>query len=146
MVEDRKFFICVDNYISVEECNKYINTYDKFSSLSYIYQNTKPLKIQPDSTIKKIFDDFNINKKLDNLEIVKREEGSFMDNHFDQGDSLAFIIYLNENIKGGETVFENETVIYPKKGRLLLFSNGIFLHKVNEITEGKRYVLAGWCV
>ena len=69
-----------------------------------------------------------------------------MENHFDKGDTLAFILYLNENLKGGQTVFENETIIYPKKGRLLLFSNGLILHKVEKIIEGTRYVLAGWFI
>jgi predicted 2-oxoglutarate/Fe(II)-dependent dioxygenase YbiX len=67
-----------------------------------------------------------------------------MDNHIDEGDTLAFILYLNDDFEGGETVFENETIIKPKKGRLLVFSNGIFLHKVNLITKGERYVIAGW--
>ena len=69
-----------------------------------------------------------------------------MKNHYDTGDTLAFILYLNQDLEGGQTVFENETVIYPKKGRLLLFSNSIILHKVKEITKGSRYVVAGWFV
>jgi predicted 2-oxoglutarate/Fe(II)-dependent dioxygenase YbiX len=59
-------------------------------------------------------------------------------------DAIAFILYLNDEFDGGETVFENETTIKPKKGRLLVFSNGIILHKVNLITKGERYALAGW--
>jgi len=141
-----KFFTCVDNYISDEECLKYINTYNDNIASSYIYNNTKPLPIASDHTVQKIYNDFNIQNRLDNLEIVMREKGSFMDNHFDNGDSLAFILYLNNDLKGGQTVFENETVIYPKVGRLILFSNGQILHKVKKITQGKRYVLAGWFI
>ena len=67
-----------------------------------------------------------------------------MENHVDKGDAIAFILYLNDEFEGGETVFENQTTIKPKKGRLLVFSNGIIQHKVNLITKGERYVLAGW--
>lgn len=142
----RKFFTCVDNYLSDKECQQYIDMYNKNSSLSYFYNNTNPLKIQSDTTVENICLHFVINNKLDNYEIVKREKGSFMENHFDEGDTLAFIIYLNDNYKGGETVLENETSISPKKGRILLFANGHILHKVQEITEGTRYILAGWFV
>tara|TARA_R100001510_G_C7642462_1_gene200048 strand:+ start:1273 stop:1704 length:432 start_codon:yes stop_codon:yes gene_type:complete len=141
-----KFFTCVDSYISKKECEKYIEMYNTNLSSTYTYNDTIPLKIKSDQTVTRICNDFGIKNKLDNLEIVKREEGSFMENHFDKGDTLAFILYLNENLKGGQTVFENETIIYPKKGRLLLFSNGLILHKVEKIIEGTRYVLAGWFI
>ncbi len=141
-----KFFTCVDNYISDVECQKYIDTYNKNLNSTYSYDNTQPLTIQDNGIVKKICNDFGVKNKLDKLEIVKREKGSSMKNHYDTGDTLAFILYLNQDLEGGQTVFENETVIYPKKGRLLLFSNSIILHKVKEITKGSRYVVAGWFV
>ena len=67
-----------------------------------------------------------------------------MDNHYDEGDDVAFILYLNDDYEGGHTVIENETTIVPKKGRILVFSNGKLLHKVTTIKQGTRYVLAGW--
>ena len=66
-----KFFTCVDNYISDEECLKYINTYNDNIASSYIYNNTKPLPIASDHTVQKIYNDFNIQHRLDNLEIDK---------------------------------------------------------------------------
>jgi len=99
-----------------------------------------------DYTVRTIEGHFNIKFNLDKVEIVKRTAGSFMGNHVDKGDSLSFILYLNNNYIGGETVLENEVVITPKTGRLLVFTNGVIPHRVNEIKEGIRYVIAGWFV
>lgn len=142
----KKFFTCVDNFLSDVDCQQYIDIYNENLSLSFIYNDTYPLQIRSDITVQNVCSYFRINNKLDNYEIVKREKGSFMENHYDKGDTLGFIIYLNDNYKGGETVLENETSISPKKGRILLFSNGQILHKVQEITEGTRYILAGWFI
>ena len=139
-----KFFNCVDNYIDDEVCDKYIKIYENNINQTYKYTNTSPLKLEPNKHSEQIQNDFNISSKLDNFEIVKREKGSFMDNHYNEGDDVAFILYLNDDYEGGHTVIENETTIVPKKGRILVFSNSKLLHKVTEIKQGTRYVLAGW--
>ena len=138
------FFTCVDNYITKEQCIDYIEHYENNTQHAYDYNDSLPLQIKADTVIESIIQNFGIRHNLDNLEIVKRVAPSKMDNHYDEGDSVAFILYLNDKFVGGETVFENETTIVPKPGRLLVFSNGTLLHKVNEITEGTRYVIAGW--
>lgn len=141
-----KFFHCVDDYIDNKICEEYIKLYENNINQAYTYNNTNPLKLAPNSLSQQIQIDFNISSRLDNFEIVKREKGSFMDNHYDEGDDVAFILYLNDDYLGGHTVIENETSIIPKKGRILVFSNGKLLHKVTEINQGTRYVLAGWFV
>jgi Rps23 Pro-64 3,4-dihydroxylase Tpa1-like proline 4-hydroxylase len=142
----KKFFTCIDNYIDNNTAKNFIKLYDDNLQKTYKYHDTTPLEIPLDGfgLIKRIRKDFDIKHNLDKLEIVKRGKGSFMKNHVDKGDSMAFILYLNDEFDGGETVFENETTIKPRKGRLLLFSNSIISHKVNLITKGERYVLAGW--
>ena len=142
----KKFFTCIDDYIDNNTAKNFINLYDDNLQKTYKYHDTTPLEIPLDGfgLIKRIRKDFDIKHSLDKLEIVKREKGSHMKNHVDEGDAIAFILYLNDEFDGGETVFENETTIKPKKGRLLVFSNGIILHKVNLITKGERYALAGW--
>ena len=70
-------------------------------------------------------------------------KNSFMPLHYDTGDLLAFIIYLNDNFVGGETVI-NKKQIEPKTGRMIIFSNGRLEHCVNNIQEGTRYTLIGW--
>ena len=142
----KKFFTVVDDYLENKICDQYIHHYNVNVADSYEYNDTRPLPLPQDGygIIERICKDFGIQSTLDNLEIVKREKGSLMENHYDEGDALAFILYLNDDFQGGETVFENDTVIKPKTGRLLVFSNSVFLHKVNEIKEGTRYVIAGW--
>ena len=139
-----RFFTCVDGYITPDHCAKYIDHYEANKDQSYSYGNTQPLTMQIDDVVEQIIKDFGISHRLDNLEIVKRSAPSEMKNHYDDGDAVAFLLYLNENFMGGSTVFENETEIVPKTGRLLVFSNGDFLHKVTQIQSGDRYVLAGW--
>jgi hypothetical protein len=142
----KKFFTCIDDYVDNNTVKNFINLYDDNLQKTYKYHDTTPLEIPLDGfgLTESIRKDFDIKHSLDKLEIVKREEGSYMDNHVDKGDAIAFILYLNDEFEGGETVFENQTTIKPKKGRLLVFSNGIIQHKVNLITKGERYVLAGW--
>ena len=142
----KKFFTCIDDYIDNNTAKNFINLYDDNLQKTYKYHDTTPLEIPLDGfgLTESICKDFDIKHSLDKLEIVKREEGSYMENHVDKGDAIAFILYLNDEFEGGETVFENQTTIKPKKGRLLVFSNGIIQHKVNLITKGERYVLAGW--
>ena len=142
----KKFFTCIDDYVDSNTAKNFINLYDDNLQKTYKYHDTTPLEIPLDGfgLTESICKDFDIKHSLDKLEIVKREEGSYMENHVDKGDAIAFILYLNDEFEGGETVFENQTTIKPKKGRLLVFSNGIIQHKVNLITKGERYVLAGW--
>ena len=77
------------------------------------------------------------------MEIVKWPTGSKMTLHRDEGDTFSWIIYLNDDFEGGETVIDG-IKIQPKIGRLVLFSNGFYEHEVKEITKGTRYTLIAW--
>jgi|TARA_E500000178_G_C16463861_1_gene505719 hypothetical protein len=141
-----KFFSCYDEYLNQESCDFLIKTYKENSDKTFKYYDTEPLELSSNELTDKIQFDFNIKSKLSNFQIVKRMKGSYMANHYDEGDDIAFIIYLNDDYIGGHTIFNDETSIVPKKGRILLFSNGKILHKVSKITQGTRYILAGWYV
>ena len=54
----------------------------------------------------------------------------------------TFMVYLNEDFQGGETVFlvEPETKITPKTGMALLFQHPI-IHEGAEVTSGTKYVI-----
>lgn len=145
-IANRNFFICCDNYLTEDKCQQYITLYTDHEEQSYVYNDTNPLPINDDELIACISRDFGVQFKLDNLEIVKRSVGSFMGNHVDNGDSMSFILYLNDNFEGGETVLGNDTVIRPKTGRILVFTNGTLVHRVEKITRGDRFVIAGWFV
>jgi prolyl 4-hydroxylase len=52
---------------------------------------------------------------------------------------LTFMIYLNEEYKGGATKFES-LQIEGKRGMALVFEHGL-IHEGAEVTEGVKYVL-----
>lgn len=52
---------------------------------------------------------------------------------------LTFMIYLNSGYEGGETRFENCSVI-GSAGMALVFAHGL-IHKGTEVTNGVKYVL-----
>ncbi len=134
-----------ENFLSNQECNNYINYFLSNKDKIKQYRNTFILKLFDPNLLNKLVNNFSI-KKLnnpDNLEIVRWPENSFMDFHYDKGDDLSFIIYLNEDFLGGETII-NDLNVKPKIGKIVIFSNGKLLHKVNKIDKGDRYTLIGW--
>lgn len=145
-IANRNFFCCVDDYLTKDVCDRYIQLYKDYESQAYVYNDTKPLTLNDQELITCISNDFGVQYALDNLEIVKRSKGSFMENHVDDGDSLAFILYLNDDFQGGQTVLGDEFVVNPKVGRIIVFSNGTLIHRVEEIIQGDRFVIAGWFV
>ena len=67
--------------------------------------------------------------------------------HYDvtrDSTNLTSITYLNDDYKGGETVFDNGIVIKPEVGKTVFFDGKDYLHGVNSIIEGQRYVMAIW--
>jgi prolyl 4-hydroxylase len=77
----------------------------------------------------------------------KYEPGQVFRRHRDQsyirGDVEAsyytFMIYLNDDYEGGETIF-NEVIIRPKKGSALIFLHDLE-HEGSEVRTGIKYVL-----
>ena len=137
-----------DNFLSTNESNNYINVFNNNRDKIISYRNTFTLKINDDFLLDKLKFEFKIDKLQqppDNLEIVQWPTESFMNPHYDKGDSLAFIIYLNDNYIGGETMVDKIKVT-PKAGKIIIFSNSRLEHCVNKIEEGIRYTLAGWYV
>jgi prolyl 4-hydroxylase len=52
---------------------------------------------------------------------------------------FTFMIYLNENFEGGQTVF-NEVSVQPKQGSALVFLHTVE-HQGSAVTQGTKYVL-----
>ena len=67
--------------------------------------------------------------------------------HFDQSfvrspteaSLLTFMVYLNDNFRGGDTAFRDLRV-WPRQGRLLVFEHGLY-HLGRTVDEGVKYVL-----
>lgn len=68
----------------------------------------------------------------------KHHDQSFIRNE-NEASYYTFMIYLNDNFTGGETIFNN-CIIQPKQGSLLIFLHQLE-HEGNVISKGKKYVL-----
>jgi len=66
-------------------------------------------------------------------------DGSYRRNET-EASQYSFLIYLNDDFRGGETVFWSGTTIRPKKGSALLFLHGL-RHEGALLTNGTKYVL-----
>ena len=80
-------------------------------------------------------------------EITKREIGVEHPPHWDYAQNntcLTSITYLNEDYFGGETYFYEDMVVHPKKGKTIYFNGQDYLHGVNSVKNGARYVLTIW--
>ena len=146
---NNNLILLYDNFLSKEECNKYIDIFNNEKNKVKQYRDTFTLTINDIDLLNKLKYEFNIDKLLtpDLLQIVMWPKNSFMNSHYDSTakgkDLLAFIIYLNEDYSGGETIIDKKK-IEPKTGRVVIFSNGRLEHSVNKIKKGNRYTLIGW--
>jgi hypothetical protein len=140
-----KIFITIEDFLSKKECEYLIEIFNKSKNIVSRYRNTYILKVDPINVLTKINKQFNFHNflKPDNCEIVMWPPDSSMDMHIDKGDKISFLLYLNDDFKGGETVVEN-VIVKPKQGKILIFSNGIMNHKVKKIEKNNRFMLAGW--
>jgi len=136
-----------DNFLDKEKCNQAINFFITKSISTKKYRDTITLQCIDPHVLNKVNNCFNIHdfseRSVSNMEIVQWPVGSKMEPHKDIGDKFSFLIYLNDNFKGGETIIDGIT-IKPKQGRLVLFSNGYYEHEVTEVTDGIRYTLIAW--
>jgi predicted 2-oxoglutarate/Fe(II)-dependent dioxygenase YbiX len=59
--------------------------------------------------------------------------------------TLSILGSLNNDYKGGELVFWNDTVVELKAGEIMVFpSNFLYPHEVKLVTEGTRYSFVSW--
>ena len=84
--------------------------------------------------------------KLNNLEIVKWPNESFMNNHYDgqrvKENDYSCICYLNSDYKGGRTIIENKFIEHTT-GDLIFFNSKKLLHGVEKV-KGTRYTMISW--
>jgi len=141
----KRLILRQDNFISADKCQALVERFKIKSHFSKKFRDTIVLGFRDDDVLKHIIETFTFYpfKNIDNMEIVKWPTGSKMTLHRDEGDTFSWIIYLNDDFEGGETVIDG-IKIQPKIGRLVLFSNGFYEHEVKEITKGTRYTLIAW--
>ena len=112
----------------------------------------------------------NTNDKYhEQFQVVNYEPGGFFIPHYDACDGdekycermnqnngpryLTFLIYLNDNFEGGETIFPNiNKKIKPEKGKAVIFQNvdeneNIIkqsLHGGEPVSSGKKWIINKW--
>lgn len=68
----------------------------------------------------------------------QHQDGSYIKN-INEWSEFTFMVYLNDNFKGGETKFLR-SIVEPKRGSLLLFKHEL-VHEGCTVQEGTKYVL-----
>ena len=144
----------VEKFLERDECNTLMDYYKRYESDSIDWHGTWPLKITDSAVCTwRVREKLNEKAKdingseIDYVQIVKWPRGSSQPSHRDTAHdhtTLASIIYLNENIEGGETYFTDGVVIEPRIGRAVFFDGQYFEHGVNQIRHNERYSIASW--
>lgn len=152
----------IDNFIS-DKISKYcIDFFEQNIHLRKIYRCTSTINIgktdeQGNFTGMPEFDNifkfinnhtYKINKSvIEWIQIVKWPDDCNQPLHNDfASDRTVYssIFYLNDGYFGGQTFFEEGTIIMPKKGRALFFNGVEYKHGVMPIKKGPRYTIAAW--
>lgn len=144
----------IDNFLDKKTCEYLIKYFEENPGKHCLHDTgvnfieIKEIK-EFDSVLKTINDHvFKINKyKIDWIQIVKWFDDCSHGLHFDNSSDktvYASVSYLNEGYIGGQTFFEEGTIIMPRKGRTLFFNGMKYKHGVMPVKKGPRYVLTGW--
>lgn len=148
--------LIVDNVLSEEECQNIICSYAQYQNNAEFYFGTKPLDLKfitdtptqksvlkIKNSVSQVFKDI----ECDWGQVVKWHPSNYHPLHLDEAKKrtvLTSITYLNEDFIGGETYFEDGTLIKPVKGRTLIFDGTQYVHGVVEILSGIRWTLPIW--
>ena len=94
---------------------------------------------------------------INQVDLLKYEPGGKYEIHTDHSfksqRTLTCIINLNDDYKGGDFVFYEQNGkdemkrVKCEKGTMIFFpSNFLYPHRVESITEGKRYSIVSWLI
>lgn len=143
--------IIEDNFISEEEADGLLSYFKQNEDKCSEWHGTYTLHLNSEfSELGLRLNNYAFSRYgavIDWAKLVKWPAGSLQPLHFDNAADntiLSSILYLNDDYKGGQTFFEDNTIIAPKKKRALFFNGKIYKHGVAEIKEGVRYTLAVW--
>jgi len=130
----------LENFLDEKECSFFLELfkYAKIEEWSddiycFSYINLLSLDLHFNKFSSCDFDRFRVQRVNENTKVVKYPHKHFL--------PYSFIIFLNEEFKGGELVFDNKIFI-PKTGDMVFFS-GDALHSVKD-TVGDRFTLVGF--
>ena len=120
-----------------------INTVIDKLAQNAVFDESDPLKILTyciDTEIRSIAPKTFINYH----QIVKWPAGEWQPEHKDfDYHTWTSIIYLNDDIEGGETVVGKQRIT-PEQGKMITFSGSQTEHQVLPVIKGNRYTVADW--
>jgi len=144
------------NHVELQDAQSLIDLMDELKSKGQLnnergdgtfrlYNSDEPVLF---NFVKKYSNKFIGDKNLYVTEylVALYEEGAFMAVHRDVGDDrevISTVMYLNDEYTGGELSFpevENGYLYTPEKYELIYFPTP-FLHGVNPVKSGKRYII-----
>ena len=135
------------NFITQDEINKLLQFFNQSKNIG-LYRDTFVLNIHNNFLdIKNKFNQFDSKFDIDWWQIVQWPRGSYQAFHTDTASNktkFTSITYLNDNFKGGNTIFFDGTEIAPYSGKTIFFNGQLFQHGVSTILQNTRYTIACW--
>ncbi len=149
----------IDNFLSVEVCNKLIK--DNLSNFKPIPElphtrscTSKFIKVpkitdEVTSIVNEIRKDLTVDSTFEFIQYSKDDHFQWHDDvrlNNPKVETISAIIILNDNFKGGDLLFRKDLKVTKPDinvGSLVVFPSKL-KHKVNKITEGFRYSLCCW--
>jgi hypothetical protein len=135
------------NFITDNEIKKLLHFFNESKNIRK-FRDTFVLDLEDNFLdLKNKFNQFNPNFQIDWWQIVQWPEGSYQAFHLDKVSNktkLTSITYLNDNFKGGETLFFDGTKIAPYPSKTMFFDGQLFQHSVSTVLQNTRYTLACW--
>lgn len=156
---------CINNFLSDDECKEYIQLIEEamthknipFTNTSNNFNHKCINQELANKFLERIFKngqlDKDVNTANDLIMMAKYNKGENFGIHTDTGlfydkatktkTRYTLLVYLNDDFKGGNTVFYTDKfkltdIIIPKKGSCLLFDIDLW-HEGKEVTEGSKY-------
>ena len=156
-------FLGRDNFILKSDCEKLIKFFNKRKKKKLIKHETGNkvfnvvLNLNTENyflnNFKKLIKDLNYISKMLNYSkteythLVKWPVNCDQKLHKDfayKHTTLASILYLNDDYKGGETYLEDGSFFKPKQGRIIFFDGQYYSHGVKPVLNNERYTIATW--
>lgn len=133
-----------DNYLTNNDCEWIIDYYK--SNKDIVFRETNEFVINYEGIELDVNSDFILNKKF-NMKYaeyirIQKTDINVIPNSTPHTHKTPFnfVIFLNEEFKGGELYINNQTII-PKTGTMVYFS-GDEEHYPTPVIYGERYVIA----
>ncbi len=131
----------IDDVLTEKECSEFLEEFKAAKNIEK-WKSTSILRLNRDVTQISQY----ITGKPNRCQIVSWPNESWQALHYDMAvpsTVCTSITYLNEDFEGGQTYFEDGTIIQPKIGRMVTFDGQKYKHGVKEI-KGHRYTLPMW--